>query len=202
MVSIYLNTRLDSEYLEYLGERYSHPFNYEAFDWCRLENAETGMKLPSRRELDATADYLHFFLADFRGSLDLDELGRVTQLETSLNRWRGNAHLLYSRAMEFITSAVTLYYEIPKYIRGNGSSDEKCIYLKMLFQDLEGILLELLESGESKELLESLLKTMDFALLTFDGLKDHMENSAAEDFNGLQGIRDAFEIEALLSSRL
>lgn len=202
MVSIYLNTRLDCEYLEYLGERYAHPFNYEAFDWCRLENAETGMKLPSRQELDATVNYLQLFLADFRESLDLDELGRVTQLETSLTRWRANAHLLYSRAMEFITAAVALYYEIPRYVRGNGSSNEQCIYLKMLFQDLEGILLELLESGESKELLESLLKTMDFALLTFDGLKDHMEDSADEDFNGIQGIRDSFEIEALLSSLL
>lgn len=202
MVSIYLNTRLGSEYLEYLGERYAQPFSHEAFDWCRLENAETGMKLPSRQELDATANYLHFFLTNFRGSLDLDELGRVTQLETSLARWRGNAHLLYSRAMEFITAAVTLYYEIPKYIRGNGSSNEQCIYLKILFQDLEGILLELLESGESKELLESLLKTMDFSLLTFDSLKDSIENSSEADFAGLQEIRDSFEIESLLSSRL
>lgn len=202
MVSIYLNTRLDSEYLEYLGERYSQPFSHEAFDWCRLENAETGMKLPSRQELDATVNYLHLFLADFRNALDLDELGRVTHLENSLARWRANAHLLYSRAMEFITVAVALYYEIPKYIRGNGASDEKCIYLKMLFQDLEGVLLEVLESGESTKRLESLLKIMDFALLTFDGLKDHMEGSAAEGLNGLQEVRDSFEIEALLSSRL
>lgn len=202
MVSIYLNTRLDSEYLEYLGERYCQPFNHEAFDWCRLESAETGMKLPSRQELDATAAYLYLFLADFRGSLALDELGRVTHLENSLARWRANAHLLYSRAMEFITAAVGLYYEIPKYIGGNGSSDEKYIYLKILFQDLEGILLEVLESGESKKHLESLLKTMDYALVTFDGLKGHMENSTAEGFNGLQEIRDSFEIEALLSSRL
>lgn len=200
-MSIYLDLRVDSEYLEYLGEVHQRKFNYEAFDWCRLENAETGMKLPSREELDESVTYLSIFLEDFRDSLSLEELGRVVRLETALARWRMNAHLLYSRAMEFIAAAVAVYYGIPKYITGDGRWNEKAIYFKLLFEDLEGVLLENLDQGESKELMGEILEGMDAVLNLFDSLSVHMDNSGLEAIERLRGLRDSFEIESLLSSR-
>lgn len=200
MVSIYLSLRLDSEYLECLGERYHREFSYETFNWCRFENPRTGMKLPSHEELDSTVEYLSLFLAELKGSLSLDELGRVTYLENSLRRWRGNAHLLYSRAMEFIIAAVDLYYELPGHVIEGWN--ENTIYLKIHFEDLESSLLELLAHGESKELMDQLLKLMEIILAIFGTLELPKESAVSLKIQNLQAIADLFAVESLLSSRL
>jgi hypothetical protein len=205
MVSIYLSTRMDCEYLEYLSERYGQKFNYESFDWCRLENPETGMKLPSRRDLDETLKYLGFFLAPFRESLSVEELGKVTYFESSLERWRSNAHFLYSRALDFVVSAVSLYYEVPLYPK-NRNSEDTPLYskqsIKGLFEEFEGLLLELLRDGENPYLMDSLLELMETVSLFYESLEPHMSNAAIQSLRELQDIAAAFEVERLLSSRL